>query len=72
MKEQRFVAIISFFIWAEDEAGAKKQAQTLVEEQRYILDNRASVDRIYHMPFGSLMHGDDVDLSDIETATEEK
>ena len=67
MKEARFLVKTSFYVWADDEAGAKKQAQTHVEKMRAKYDNRCAVDAINWHPFGKIGTGDSVDISDIET-----
>jgi hypothetical protein len=51
-REQRYVAEIDFFIWADNDEDAQAQAQSIAAELDAKYDNRASVKTLGTKPSG--------------------
>ena len=54
MKQKRYLLTTSFFIYADDTAGAIEQSETIVKHAREMNDNYAEIDSLYTAPFASL------------------
>ena len=53
-QQERFVAEIDFYVWANDDDDAKKQANKIVQTLDAKFDNRAKLNGLYSQPFGTL------------------
>jgi hypothetical protein len=53
-KLNRYVVTLQFYVWSEDEEGAKVEARRVEQELDLKYDNRADVMEIHEQPFGTL------------------
>lgn len=51
---KRYIATISYYIYAEDDADAIRQAQIECDNLNKIEDCNTSIDSIYEQPFGTI------------------
>ena len=53
MKEERYTVAIDFYIWAEDDVAAIKEAQAIVQKMGEENDNQPSLLSVHSTPFSS-------------------
>ena len=51
--QKRYVVTADFYVWANDDKEAKREAQKIMSELKDQYDNNASVITIHEQPFGS-------------------
>ena len=54
MKENRYVATVSYYVYAESDRDAERKAIALCHSQRKKYDNQCSIESIAEQQFGTL------------------
>jgi 3-methyladenine DNA glycosylase AlkD len=53
-REQRYVATMEFYVWAESDEEAKVEANRMAEEMQIKYDNQASIKELGNQPYGTM------------------
>jgi hypothetical protein len=54
MKENRYVATVSYYVYADSPRDAERKAIALCHSQREKYDNQCAIESIAEQPFGTL------------------
>lgn len=54
MSKKRFIAVVSYYVYADTQEQAIEDAQRRCDEQRRKEDDRCTLDEFYEMPYAAL------------------